>query len=53
MGAMYVGWAALAALFVVVLATLVRRESRALRRDESALDPMFRPARTVAKKRSS
>ena len=48
MEAIYIGWAALAAFFFIVLAVFIRKESRALRRDESALDPMFRP---VQKKR--
>jgi hypothetical protein len=47
----YVEWAVLVALFFVVLAALTRRESKAVRRDESALDPMFKSPRTVTKKR--
>ena len=48
----YVALAALAMFFLIVLVVLLRKESKALRRDESASDPMFRSARTVTKKRS-
>jgi hypothetical protein len=48
----YVGWAVLAASFFIGLCVLMAKESKALRRHESARDPLFRPEHAGADKRS-
>jgi hypothetical protein len=47
----YVGLAVLAAAFIVEIYVLASKESKAVTRKESVVDPMFRARRTGSDKR--
>ncbi len=47
----YIGWAVLAVFFFIALSRLMSKESKTLRRDESARASVFRPGAASAPKR--